>query len=116
VLYVLDEPSIGLHPRDNRRCSTRWRRFAIWETQFWSSNTTKKQFAALITSLTLARRRTHGGFVVARGTPDDVAHNSSSVTGSTSAAQRKFPFLTRGVYRMAKRSPFAAPISQPERD
>jgi excinuclease ABC subunit A len=24
VCYVLDEPTIGLHPRDNARCSTRW--------------------------------------------------------------------------------------------
>jgi excinuclease UvrABC ATPase subunit len=29
VLYVLDEPSIGLHQRDNTRCSTRCSACAI---------------------------------------------------------------------------------------
>jgi excinuclease ABC subunit A len=33
VLYVLDEPSIGLHPRDNRQLWPAWSGCAIWATR-----------------------------------------------------------------------------------
>ena len=39
VLYVLDEPTIGLHPRDNRGCWTPCRSSATWATRCWWSST-----------------------------------------------------------------------------
>ena len=39
VLYVLDEPSIGLHPRDNDRLLATLAGFAIWAIRCWSSST-----------------------------------------------------------------------------
>ena len=41
VLYVLDEPTIGLHPRDNRRLlQSAARTCATWATRWSSSSTT----------------------------------------------------------------------------
>ena len=43
VCYVLDEPSIGLHPRDNQRLIDALRRLASSKaTPCWSSSTTKR--------------------------------------------------------------------------
>ena len=43
VLYVLDEPSIGLHQRDNRKLLARWRGCAISATPSSSSSTTRRR-------------------------------------------------------------------------
>ena len=57
-LYVLDEPSIGLHPRDNETYSRLCKmNCAISATRFWSSNTMKKQLCAPIMLLTWDRWR-----------------------------------------------------------
>ena len=42
VLYVLDEPTIGLHPRDNARLLGRCKSSATWATRCWSSSTIAK--------------------------------------------------------------------------
>ena len=56
VLYVLDEPSIGLHPRDNNRLLLDTRSScAISATRCSWSNTMKRRFGAPTTSLTLAQ-------------------------------------------------------------
>jgi excinuclease ABC subunit A len=46
VTYVLDEPSIGLHPRDNARLLLALRRCATAGTPCWSSNTTPRRWLA----------------------------------------------------------------------
>ena len=43
VLYVLDEPSIGLHQRDNRGCSQRSSTCATSATPWSSSSTTRRR-------------------------------------------------------------------------
>jgi len=52
VLYVLDEPSIGLHQRDNDRCSSPSNACAISATPSSSSSMTKTPSAPPITSST----------------------------------------------------------------
>jgi excinuclease ABC subunit A len=42
VLYVLDEPSIGLHQRDNTRCCKRCAACATSAIRCSSSNTTRR--------------------------------------------------------------------------
>ena len=54
VLYVLDEPSIGLHHRDNDRLSPRSKTCATSATPSSSSSMTKKPSAAPTTSSTSA--------------------------------------------------------------
>ena len=49
VLYVLDEPSIGLHQRDNNRLIEALEKLRDWETPCWWWNTTKRPFATPIT-------------------------------------------------------------------
>jgi excinuclease ABC subunit A len=55
VLYVLDEPSIGLHPRDNQKLLETLSRFAISATRCWWSNTMKRRSGAPITSSILGQ-------------------------------------------------------------
>src|SRR5205085_8181241 len=57
VLYVLDEPTIRMHPRDNYDCSTPSKRFAKKETRSLSSSMTMKQCGAQITLSILAHAR-----------------------------------------------------------
>jgi excinuclease ABC subunit A len=92
VLYVLDEPSIGLHPRDNRR---------LLDTLAALRDLGNTVLVVEHDEETIRRADyivdlgpgagTHGGFVVARGTSDDVAHNSRSVTGLYISGARKIP-------------------------
>ena len=54
VLYVLDEPSIGLHQRDNQRLIDTLRGCATSATPSSSSSTTRRRSALPITSSTSA--------------------------------------------------------------
>lgn len=60
VLYILDEPSIGLHQRDNERLIATLERRAIWVTRLSSWSMTKIPFATPTTlsiwALVRARR------------------------------------------------------------
>ncbi len=92
VLYVLDEPSIGLHPRDNRR---------LLDTLAALRDLGNTVLVVEHDEETIRRADyvvdlgpgagSHGGFVVARGTPDDVAHNGGSVTGLYISGALKIP-------------------------
>ncbi len=46
VCYVLDEPTIGLHPRDNRLLLDALRSLAVDATRWWWSSTTKRPYVA----------------------------------------------------------------------
>ncbi|WP_020591811.1 excinuclease ABC subunit UvrA [Kiloniella laminariae] len=81
VLYVLDEPSIGLHQRDNARLLETLRRLRDL------GNTVvvvEHDEDAIRTADYLVdmgpRAGTHGGQVVACGSPDDVMANKESLT------------------------------------
>jgi excinuclease ABC subunit A len=82
VLYVLDEPSIGLHARDNDRL------LATLETLRDLGNTVLVvehdeetiRRANYVVDLGPGAGRA-GGYLVASGTPDDVASNPASLTG-----------------------------------
>ncbi len=82
VLYVLDEPSIGLHPRDNQR---------LLETLFTLRDLGNTVLVVEHDEETInradyvvdlgPRAGAHGGEIVATGTPEEVACNAESVTG-----------------------------------
>ncbi len=57
VLYILDEPSIGLHQRDNDRLLATLRACATSATPCWWSSTTPTPSGRRITSWTWARAR-----------------------------------------------------------
>src|SRR5246127_1131129 len=82
VLYVLDEPSIGLHPRDNRRLIdtlTALRDLGNTVLVVEHDEETIRR-ADYVVDLGPGAG-SHGGAVVAQGTPEEVACNPESVTG-----------------------------------
>jgi excinuclease ABC subunit A len=82
VLYVLDEPSIGLHPRDNQRLLgtlTALRDLGNTVLVVEHDEETIRR-ADYVVDLGPAAGA-HGGEIVAAGTPEEVACNPESVTG-----------------------------------
>ncbi|HDH58179.1 MAG TPA: excinuclease ABC subunit UvrA, partial [Bacteroidetes bacterium] len=82
VLYILDEPSIGLHQRDNRRLiHTLMRLRDLGNTIVVVEHDRETITSAdLVVDLGPGAGR-HGGEVVVCGTPDEVAACQQSITG-----------------------------------
>ena len=82
VLYILDEPSIGLHMRDNER---------LLKTIFDLRDKGNSLIVVEHDELTMLKSDyiidmgpgagKNGGFVVAAGTPEEIMHNPDSLTG-----------------------------------
>ncbi len=92
VLYVLDEPSIGLHQRDNERLLGTLRRLkALGNTVLVVEHDEDAIRAAdhLIDMGPAAG--VNGGHVIAEGTPDEVAANPKSLTGDYLSGRRQIP-------------------------
>ncbi len=96
VLYILDEPSIGLHPRDNERLLTSLERLRD------ARNT-----VVVVEHDEATIRRAdwvvdmgpgagiHGGEVVAAGTPGEIAAHPRSETGAWLAGRKRAAARTR---------------------
>ncbi|MBQ5479243.1 MAG: excinuclease ABC subunit UvrA [Acetobacter sp.] len=83
VLYVLDEPSIGLHQRDNERLlGTLFRLRALGNTLIVVEHDEETMRKADWLIDMGPGAGVHGGQVVAAGTPDAVAQNPQSMTGA----------------------------------
>ena len=83
VLYILDEPSIGLHQRDNQKLITTLKRLRdIGNTLIVVEHDydTIKSADYIIDMGPGAG--IHGGHVIAKGPPAEIARNGSSITGS----------------------------------
>jgi len=92
VLYVLDEPSIGLHQRDNRKLlatlkSLRDLGNSVIVVEHDEETMRESDFIVDIGP----GAGIHGGEVVAAGTPAQVAKNKNSITGDYLAGRRKIP-------------------------
>ena len=82
VLYVLDEPSIGLHQRDNQRLIQSLLEMRdLGNTLIVVEHDTDTMLAADYLVDIGPKAGTHGGEVVAEGTPEEVMKNPSSLTG-----------------------------------
>jgi excinuclease ABC subunit A len=82
VLYILDEPSIGLHQRDNRRLlQTLLRLRDLGNTVVVVEHDAETMMAADHLLDMGPGAGTHGGRVIAQGTPTDVMGNLDSLTG-----------------------------------
>jgi excinuclease ABC subunit A len=89
VLYILDEPSIGLHQRDNEKLIATLERLRdLGNTVLVVEHDEGTMRAAdhLIDMGPAAGE--HGGYVVAEGTADDVARIAESLTGQFLAGER----------------------------
>ena len=83
VLYILDEPSIGLHQRDNGKLIATLQNLRdIGNTVVVVEHDEDTMRAADFIVDIGPGAGIHGGEVVAIGTPDDVAASDSSITGA----------------------------------
>ncbi len=92
VLYILDEPSIGLHQRDNDRLITtliRLRDLGNTVIVVEHDEDTIRTADYVIDVGPLAGE--HGGEIVAAGTPDEVAANPRSLTGQYLSGVKEIP-------------------------
>ena len=82
VLYVLDEPSIGLHQRDNDRLLQTLKRLRdLGNTVLVVEHDEEAILEADHVIDMGPGAGVHGGLIVAEGTPDDVLANQASLTG-----------------------------------
>ncbi|RMH32590.1 MAG: excinuclease ABC subunit A [Nitrospirae bacterium] len=82
VLYILDEPSIGLHHRDNRRLLHALLRLRdMGNTVVVVEHDAETMFAADHLVDLGPGAGVHGGRVVAQGSPQEVVNNPASLTG-----------------------------------
>jgi excinuclease ABC subunit A len=82
VLYILDEPSIGLHQRDNARLiKTLLRLRDLGNTLIVVEHDEETMHAADWILDIGPGAGEHGGYVVAEGTPEQIAANPASITG-----------------------------------
>ena len=89
VLYILDEPSIGLHPRDNDRLLTTLRRLAqLGNTVVVVEHDEDTMRAADHLVDFGPGPGVKGGEVVAQGTIDDLSRSRKSLTGAYLAGKK----------------------------
>ena len=92
VLYILDEPSIGLHQRDNDKLlSTLQRLRDLGNTLIVVEHDEDTMRAADYLIDIGPGAGIHGGEVVAAGTPEEVMKNPKSLTGLYLSGKKKIP-------------------------
>ena len=90
VMYVLDEPSIGLHQRDNEKLiGTLDRLRDLGNTVIVVEHDEGTMLAADHLVDLGPGAGEHGGHVIAEGTPKEVARNSASLTGQYLSGKRR---------------------------
>ena len=83
VLYVLDEPSIGLHQRDNARLLETLRRLRdLGNTVIVVEHDEDAILTADYVVDIGPGAGVHGGHIVAEGTPEEILRNTDSITGA----------------------------------
>ena len=92
VLYILDEPSIGLHQRDNGKLIATLKRLrdlgnSVIVVEHDEETMRESDFIVDIGP----GAGIHGGEVVAIGTPDEVAACTTSITGDYLSGRRTIP-------------------------
>lgn len=92
VLYVLDEPSIGLHQRDNDRLLTTLKRLRdLGNTVIVVEHDEDAIRTADYLIDMGPRAGVHGGEVVAAGTPEEVFANKKSITADYMTGRKSIP-------------------------
>jgi excinuclease ABC subunit A len=93
VLYVLDEPSIGLHQRDNNKLVTTLKHLRDLGNTVLVVEHDEETIRTSDYLLDIGPGAgIHGGEVVASGSPEHVAKSKGSITGQYLRAEKKIPF------------------------
>ena len=92
VLYILDEPSIGLHQRDNDKLLKTLQDFRdLGNTLLVVEHDEDTMRAADYIVDVGPGAGVHGGEIVAAGTPEEVMKTPGSITGDYLSGRRKIP-------------------------
>lgn len=92
VLYILDEPSIGLHQRDNEKLLYTLKRLRdLGNTVIVVEHDTDTMLEADHIIDIGPGAGVHGGMVIAEGTAEEIMENENSVTGQYLSGKRCVP-------------------------
>ncbi len=104
VMYILDEPSIGLHQRDNKRLlGTLLHLRDIGNTVIVVEHDEEAIMAADYVVDLGPGAGVHGGRVVATGTPEEIKQNAQSLTGQYLSGRRSIALPDKRVRADKKR-------------
>ncbi len=93
VLYILDEPSIGLHQRDNSRLIETLKRLRdLGNTVIVVEHDEDTMLASDYIVDIGPGAGVHGGNIVSIGTPEEVAADENSITGDYLSGRKRIPF------------------------
>ncbi len=96
VMYVLDEPSIGLHQRDNDRLLATLKHLRDLGNSVIVVEHDQDAIAAADFVVDMGPGAgEHGGLVVAQGTPEEIRLSPQSLTGQYLSGQRQIPLPAR---------------------
>ncbi len=96
VLYVLDEPTIGLHPRDNERLNEALVRLRdLGNTIIMVEHDPLTIIKADYLLDFGPQSGSHGGHITARGTIKQILKNKDSLTGAYLSGSKKVPVPSR---------------------
>ena len=92
VLYILDEPSIGLHQRDNEKLLYTLKRLRdLGNTVIVVEHDTDTMLEADHIIDIGPGAGVHGGMIIAEGTADEIMENENSITGQYLSGKRQVP-------------------------
>ncbi|MBQ9855896.1 MAG: excinuclease ABC subunit UvrA, partial [Clostridia bacterium] len=92
VLYILDEPSIGLHQHDNRKLLNTLKHLRdLGNTLIVVEHDEETMMESDYIVDIGPGAGTEGGYIVAEGTPEEVMNNPASITGQYLSGKRKVP-------------------------
>ena len=95
VTYILDEPSIGLHQRDNEKLiNTMLSMRDLGNTVLVVEHDEDTMMACDYIIDIGPKAGEHGGQVVAVGTPEEIMANENSITGAYLSGRKKIPVPT----------------------
>jgi excinuclease ABC subunit A len=96
VLYVLDEPSIGLHPRDNARLLATLKRLRDLGNSVLVVEHDREMMLQADHLVDMGPGAgAAGGYVVAQGPPEEVMRNPASLTGQYLSGALEIPVPSR---------------------
>ncbi len=105
VMYILDEPSIGLHQRDNKRLlDTLTRLRDLGNTVIVVEHDEEAiRLADHVVDIGPGAG-VHGGEIVAQGTPHEIMHNPASLTGQYLLGKKSIPVPKNRVQNTCRKS------------
>ncbi len=94
VLYVLDEPSIGLHPKDNEKLIKTLKKLRDLDNTVLVVEHDQETMEAsdMIIDFGPAAGE-HGGNIIAQGTIEEIKNNPNSITGQYLSGKKKIHIL-----------------------